>query len=126
MRDADPASFALIPSQGCHDLPPMTTLAVGNLVRGMSCCDNTLIEAHDTGPVDIERALLGIGDWQARRLMQLLVARGLLHGTKDALLRIAFPLDESKRLFPHLRVPAGVAMVSDPELDAALPPPRTR
>ncbi len=35
--------------------------------------------------------LLGVGDRQARRLMRPLVARGLLHGSKDAPLRIAFP-----------------------------------
>ncbi len=34
------------------------------------------------------------------------------------------PLGESERLFPHLWAPAGVAMGCDPELDAALRPPR--
>ena len=67
--------------------------------------------------------LLGIGDRQARRLVQLLVARGLLHGPKDAPLRIAFPLGETERLFPHLWAPAGVAMRDDPELEAALRAP---
>ena len=70
--------------------------------------------------------LLGVGDRQARRLMQPLVARGLLHGAKDAPLRIAFPLGESERLFPHLWAPAGVAMHDDPELEAALRPPGRR
>ena len=64
--------------------------------------------------------LLGVGDRQARRLMQPLLARGLLHGAKDAPLRIAFPLGESERLFPHLWAPAGMAVRDDPELDAAL------
>ncbi len=68
--------------------------------------------------------LLGVGDRQARRLMQPLVARGLLQEAKDAPLRIASPLGESERLFPHLWAPAGVAMGCDPELDAALRPPR--
>ncbi len=67
--------------------------------------------------------LLGVGDRQARRLMQPLVARGLLQGAKDALLRIAFPLGESERLFPHLWAPAGTAMRDDPELEAVLRPP---
>ena len=70
--------------------------------------------------------LLGVGDRQARRLMQPLVARGLLHGAKDAPLRIAFPLGESERLFPHLWAPAGLAMRCDPELEAALHPPGRR
>ena len=70
--------------------------------------------------------LLGVGDRQARRLMQPLVARGLLHGAKDAPLRIAFPLGESERLFPHLWAPPGLARRCDPELEAALHPPGRR
>ena len=66
--------------------------------------------------------LLGVGDRQSRRLMQPLVARGLLQGLKDAPLRIAFSLGESERLFPHLWAPAGVAVREDPELDAILRP----
>jgi hypothetical protein len=48
-----------------------------------------------------------------------LVDRGLLIGAKDAPLRIAFPLGESERLFPHLCAPAGVTMALDlsPEVD---------
>lgn len=67
--------------------------------------------------------LLGVNERQARRLMQPLTGRGLLVGPKDAPLRIAFPLGESERLFPHLWAPAGVAMDDDPELAGALAPP---
>ncbi|HKM65352.1 MAG TPA: Fic family protein [Acidisphaera sp.] len=70
--------------------------------------------------------LLGVSERQARRLIRPLVDRGLLTGAKDAPLRIAFPLGESERLFPHLWAPAGVAMTLDlpPEVDEALRPPR--
>ena len=53
--------------------------------------------------------LLGVSDRQARRLVQPLVARGLLRGAKDAPLRVAFPLGESERVFPGLWAPAGGA-----------------
>jgi Fic family protein len=70
-------------------------------------------------------ALLGMSDRQARRLVRPLVDRGLLTGAKDAPLRIAFPLGESERLFPHLWAPAGVAISLDlpPEVGSALRPP---
>lgn len=67
-------------------------------------------------------ALVGTGDRQARRLMKPLVDRGLLTGAKDAPLRIAFPLGESERIFPHLWAPAGVAnaLPSLPEIEEGL------
>ena len=70
--------------------------------------------------------LVGMSERQARRLVRPLVDRGLLTGTKDAPLRIAFPLDESERLFQHLWAPAGVAMTLDlpPDVDDALRTPR--
>jgi hypothetical protein len=70
--------------------------------------------------------LVGVSGRQARRLVRPLVDRGLLTGAKDAPLRIAFPLGESERLFPHLWAPASVAMPLDlpPEGDEALRPPR--
>ena len=70
--------------------------------------------------------LLGISDRQARRLVQPLVTRGLLAGAKDALLRVAFPLGESERVFPLLWTPAGVADMIDlpPDVADALQPPR--
>jgi Fic family protein len=71
--------------------------------------------------------LLGMSDRQARRLVRPLVDRGLLTGAKDAPLRIAFPLGESERLFPHLWAPTGVAIPLDlpPEVGGALRPPHT-
>ena len=71
--------------------------------------------------------LLGVSERQSRRLVRPLVDRGLLAGAKDAPLRIAVPLGESERLFPHLWAPAGVAMTLDlpPEVEAVLQPPRT-
>ena len=70
--------------------------------------------------------LVGMSERQARRLVRPLVDRGLLIGAKDAPLRIAFPLGESERLFPHLWAPAGVAMALDlpPDVDDALRAPR--
>ena len=67
-----------------------------------------------------------MSDRQARRLVQPLVARGLLTGAKDAPLRVAFPLGESERVFPGLWAPAGVADMSglSPEVVDALQPPR--
>jgi len=69
--------------------------------------------------------LVGLGERQARRLLAPLVARGFLTGAKDAPLRIAFPLGETERLFPHLWAPtavaAGVAPAAD-ILDALRPP----
>jgi Fic family protein len=70
--------------------------------------------------------LVGMSERQARRLVRPLVDRGLLTGAKDAPLRIAFPLGESERLFPHLWAPAGVAMTLNlpPDVDDALRTPR--
>jgi hypothetical protein len=48
----------------------------------------------------MSRALLSVGDRQSRRLVRPLTDRGLLTVSKDAPLRIAFPLGESERLFP--------------------------
>ena len=58
--------------------------------------------------------------------MKPLVERGLLAGAKGAPLRIAFPLGETERLFPHLWAPSGVvsALAPLPEVEAALKPPR--
>ena len=71
-------------------------------------------------------ALIALSDRQARRLVRPLVDRGLLVGTKDAPLRVAFPLGESERLFPHLWAPAGPVTSLDlpPEVADALRPPR--
>lgn len=71
-------------------------------------------------------ALIGTSDRQARRLVRPLADRGLLVGTKDAPLRVAFPLGESERLFPHLWAPASIATNLDlpPEVEDALRPPR--
>jgi hypothetical protein len=70
--------------------------------------------------------LIGTSDRQARRLVRPLADRGLLVGTKDAPLRVAFPLDESERLFPHLWAPASIAtnLELPPEVEDALRPPR--
>ena len=70
--------------------------------------------------------LVGASDRQARRLVQPVVARGLLTGAKDAPLRVAFPLGESERVFPLLWAPAGVADMLDlpPDVADALQPPR--
>lgn len=59
--------------------------------------------------------LVGTSDRQARRLVQPLAQRGLLVGAKDAPLRVAFPLGETERLFPHLWAPSTVAMAVEPE-----------
>jgi Fic family protein len=69
--------------------------------------------------------LVGTGARQARRLLSPLVERGLLVGAKDAPLRIAFPLGETERLFPHLWAPGRVAdeLPPMPELEDALRPP---
>lgn len=71
-------------------------------------------------------ALVGTSERQARRLVRPLVDRGLLAGAKDAPLRVAFPLGETERLFPHLWAPSAVAgaLAPAPELDEALRPPR--
>lgn len=71
-------------------------------------------------------SLVGTGDRQARRLVQPLVARGLLTGAKDAPLRIAFPLGETEQLFPHLWAPLSVAgeMAPVPEIEEALRVPQ--
>jgi Fic family protein len=70
--------------------------------------------------------LVGLSDRQARRLVRPLVDRGLLVGAKDAPMRIAFPLGESERLFPHLWAPGGVAATLDlpPDVGDALRAPR--
>ena len=70
--------------------------------------------------------LVGLSDRQARRLVQPLVARGLLTGAKDAPLRIGFPLGESERLFPHLWAPAAIADLAGlpPDVANSLQPPR--
>jgi len=66
-------------------------------------------------------ALVGTSDRQARRLVKPLVDRGLLVGAKDAPLRVAFPLGQSERLFPHLWAPSDVATtVMLPEIEEAL------
>jgi Fic family protein len=67
-------------------------------------------------------SLVGTSDRQARRLVQPLLARGLLTGAKDAPLRVAFPLGETERLFPHLWVPSSVAsaVAPLPEIEEAL------
>jgi len=78
MRNAGPASLALLPAEGhpawptlrdlafalateaaglAARLAPGTASAVGDLVRGMNCYYSNLIEGHDTRPIDIERAL---------------------------------------------------------------------
>lgn len=71
-------------------------------------------------------ALVGTSERQARRLVRPLTERGLLAGPKDAPLRVAFPLGETERLFPHLWAPSGVAeaLAPAPELEEALRPPR--
>jgi hypothetical protein len=71
-------------------------------------------------------ALVGTSDRQARRLVRPLVERGLLVGAKDAPMRIALPLGETERLFPHLWAPSGVAAVLAPlpEVEEALRLPR--
>lgn len=70
-------------------------------------------------------ALIGTSDRQARRLVRPLVDRGLLVGAKDAPLRVAFPLGETERLFPHLWAPSAVseALAPAPEPEEALRPP---
>jgi Fic family protein len=68
--------------------------------------------------------LLGTSDRQARRLVKPLVERGLLTGNKDAPLKVAFPLGQSERLFPHLWAPSDVENTSMmPEIEEALRPP---
>jgi hypothetical protein len=66
--------------------------------------------------------LVGTSDRQARRLAKPLADRGLLTGAKDAPLRIAFPLGETERLFPHLWAPASVAsgLPPLPEIEEAM------
>lgn len=70
-------------------------------------------------------SLVGLSERQARRVVQPLVARGLLGGAKGAPLRIAFPLGESERLFPNLWAPAAIADVVGlpPDVTDALRPP---
>ena len=69
--------------------------------------------------------LVGTGERQARRLVQPLVARGLLTGGHDVALQIGFPLGESEVLFPHLWRPSGPAAALQPASDIAqaLSPP---
>ena len=68
--------------------------------------------------------LVGTSERQARRLVQPLTRRGLLAGAKDAPLHIAFPLNETERLFPHLWGPsANAGMEPHGELAEALQPP---
>jgi Fic family protein len=71
-------------------------------------------------------ALLGVGERQGRRLLAPLVKRGLLVGPKDASLRVAFPLGETERLFPHLWAPSAIGAIVEPlaEIRDALQPPR--
>ena len=78
MRNAGPASLTLLPAEGhpawsglrnlafllgedaaslAGRLAPATAAAIGDLVRGMNCYYSTLIEGHDTRPIDIERTL---------------------------------------------------------------------
>ena len=66
--------------------------------------------------------LVGTSDRQARRLVQPLIARGLLTGAKDAPLRIAFPLGETERLFPYLWARSGIEseVAPLPEIEEAL------
>jgi hypothetical protein len=69
-------------------------------------------------------ALVGTSDRQARRLIKPLVERGLLVGAKDAPMRVAFPLGQSERLFPHLWAPSDAAVAfALPEIEAALRAP---
>nr|WP_275437551.1 Fic family protein [Roseomonas mucosa] len=70
-------------------------------------------------------ALVGTSDRQTRRLVKPLAERGLLIGAKDSPLRIAFPLGETERLFPHLWAPSGAAAAITPlpEIEEALRPP---
>jgi Fic family protein len=69
-------------------------------------------------------ALVGTSDRQARRLIKPLVERGLLVGAKDAPLKVAFPLGQSERLFPHLWAPSDAAVAfALPEIEAALQVP---
>ena len=57
-------------------------------------------------------------------LTKPLVERGLLIGNKDAPLKVAFPLGQSERLFPHLWAPSDVENTSmTPEIEEALRPP---
>ena len=70
-------------------------------------------------------ALVGLGERQARRLVAPLVERGLLIGAKDSPLRVALPLGETERLFPHLWAPSALGAVVEPSPDIrdALRPP---
>jgi Fic family protein len=70
--------------------------------------------------------LVGVGARQSRRLLAPLVERGLLTGAKDAPLRVAFPLGETERLFPHLWAPSALGALVEPAPDIrdALLPPR--
>jgi Fic family protein len=62
-------------------------------------------------------ALVGTAERQGRRLLAPLVARGLLTGAKDAPLRIAFPLGETERMFPHLWAPSALGTLVEPAED---------
>jgi len=72
-------------------------------------------------------ALVGIGERQGRRLLVPLVERGFLTGPKDAPLRVAFPLGQTERLFPHLWAPSALGAVVEPapDIQDALRPPRS-
>jgi Fic family protein len=62
-------------------------------------------------------ALVGTAERQGRRLLAPLVERGLLTGPKDAPLRIAFPLGETERMFPHLWAPSALGTLVEPSED---------
>ena len=73
-------------------------------------------------------ALVGTAERQGRRLLAPLVERGLLVGRKDAPLRIAFPLGETERMFPHLWAPSALGVLVEPleDIRRALQPPAAR
>jgi hypothetical protein len=104
------------------DDPPQGTLNGRAFCRMDGCRIST---GSSLPPVSIRSgSLVGMSERQARRLVWPLVDRGLPISAKDAPLRIAFPLGESKRLFPHLWAPASVAMALDlpPDADDARAP----
>ena len=60
--------------------------------------------------------LVGTAEGQGRRLQAPLAERGLLGGSKDAPLQVAFPLSETGRTFPNLWAPSALGTLV--ELDA--------
>lgn len=53
-------------------LPPVTALALSELVRAMNCYYSNLIEGHNTHPIDIERAMNGdYSENEEKRSLQL-------------------------------------------------------